>query len=126
MDVGPHPNQSKAADGKRPRRLEPDPATAPIVGRIFWKFLHGQGLYLIAEGLTKEGIPMPLRLRPGQEPPPQRDRLVEVGEADRVAIETAKRTIDDCDRRMARYRTTLDAGGDPQAMARSTGGRQRR
>jgi len=39
--------------------LEPDPATAPIVGRIFWEFLHGQGLYLIAEGLTKEGIPCP-------------------------------------------------------------------
>lgn len=59
VDVGPHPNPSKAADGKRLRRLEPDPATAPIVGRIFWEFLHGQGLYLIAEGLTKEGIPCP-------------------------------------------------------------------
>ncbi len=39
-------------------------------------------------------------------------------EADRVAIETAKRTVDDCDRRMARYRTTLDAGGDPEEIGR--------
>ncbi|MFC5814148.1 recombinase family protein [Nonomuraea harbinensis] len=58
-DVGPHPNPGKAADGKRLRRLEPDPVTAPIVARIFWEFLHGQGLYLIAEGLTREGIPCP-------------------------------------------------------------------
>jgi len=33
-DVGPHPNPSKAAEGKRLRRLEPDPITAPVVGRI--------------------------------------------------------------------------------------------
>ncbi|WP_204019077.1 hypothetical protein, partial [Sphaerimonospora thailandensis] len=39
-------------------------------------------------------------------------------EADRVAIEAAKRTIDDCDRWMARYRTTLDAGGDPQEIGK--------
>ncbi|MDH2426478.1 recombinase family protein [Sphaerisporangium sp. TRM90804] len=59
VDAGPHPNPSKAADGKRLHRLEPDPLTAPIVGRIFWEFLHGQGLYLIAEGLTREDIPSP-------------------------------------------------------------------
>ncbi|MEV4218809.1 recombinase family protein [Nonomuraea sp. NPDC049725] len=39
-------------------------------------------------------------------------------EADRIAIETAKRTVDDCDRRMARYRSTLDAGGDPEEIGR--------
>ena len=37
-------------------------------------------------------------------------------EAERVAIEAAKRTIDDCNRRMARYRSALDAGGDPQEI----------
>ncbi|GAA0917755.1 recombinase family protein [Nonomuraea longicatena] len=58
-DAGPHPNPSKAADGKRLRRLEPDPVTAPNVARIFAEFVQGQGLYLIAEGLTKEGVPCP-------------------------------------------------------------------
>jgi hypothetical protein len=37
-------------------------------------------------------------------------------EIDRVAIETAERTVDDCDHRMARGRTTLDAGGGPQEI----------
>jgi site-specific DNA recombinase len=59
MDAGPHPNPSKAADGKRLHRLEPDPLTAPNVTRIFEEFVQGQGLYLIAEGLTKEGVPCP-------------------------------------------------------------------
>lgn len=39
-------------------------------------------------------------------------------EAERVAIETAQRAVDDCDRRMARYRTTLDVGGDPEEIGR--------
>ncbi|MFI6392506.1 recombinase family protein [Nonomuraea sp. NPDC050540] len=43
-DIGPTPT--------RARRL-----TTPIVGRIFWEFVHGQWLYLIAEGLTREDIP---------------------------------------------------------------------
>ena len=30
-DAGPHPNPGKAADGQRLHRLEPDPATAPVV-----------------------------------------------------------------------------------------------
>src|SRR6266496_4539730 len=34
-DAGPHPNPSKAADGKYLRRLEPDPVAAPVVDRIF-------------------------------------------------------------------------------------------
>ena len=34
-DAGPYPNPGKAADGKRMRRLEPDPITAPIVPRIY-------------------------------------------------------------------------------------------
>ncbi|MEU1881423.1 recombinase family protein [Streptosporangium sp. NPDC020072] len=292
VDAGPHPDPSKAADGKRLRRLEPDPATAPVVERIFWEFLHGQGLYLIAEGLTRDDIPCPsaydrarnrhrsgiawsksavraillnprytgrqvwnrqreqeelldvydvtqghitklkwnpagqwvwsekvvheplvdteifervqallsVRERPATERKPRRtprpymlrgllhcgvctrrmegswnngrphhrcrfpaeyalankiehprtvyvredqildeldpwlcqiftpanlQRTVETlldtrnGEADRLAVETARRTIDDCDRRMVRYRTTLDAGGDSQEVGRS-------
>src|SRR3954451_20806366 len=58
-DAGPHPNPSKAAEGRRLHRLEPEPATAPTVARIFAEFLDGAGLHLIAEGLTRDGIPCP-------------------------------------------------------------------
>ncbi|WP_107502553.1 recombinase family protein [Streptomyces noursei] len=58
-DAGPHPNPAKAADGKRLHRLDPDPATAPVVVRIFTEYLHGKGLYAIAEGLTHDNIPCP-------------------------------------------------------------------
>ncbi|MGH3519349.1 MAG: recombinase family protein [Haloechinothrix sp.] len=58
-DAGPHPNPAKAADGKRLRRLEPDPVTAPIVGRIFQEYQSGRGLFSIAEELTRDGIPSP-------------------------------------------------------------------
>jgi site-specific DNA recombinase len=56
-DAGPHPNPAKAADGKRLHRLEPDPATGPAVVRIFAEYLAGRGLFAIAEGLTRDGIP---------------------------------------------------------------------
>jgi site-specific DNA recombinase len=59
VDAGPHPNPGKAADGKRLRRLEPDPLSAPVVQRIFAEYLSGRGLYAIAEGLTRDGIPCP-------------------------------------------------------------------
>src|SRR5437762_10566075 len=58
-DAGPHPNPAKAADGKRLHRLEPDPLTAPVVIRIFAEYLAGRGLFAIAEGLTRDGIPSP-------------------------------------------------------------------
>src|SRR5690606_13095499 len=59
VDAGPHPNPSKAAEGRRLHRLDPDPATAAVVRRIFDEFLNGAGLHLIAEGLTRDGIPCP-------------------------------------------------------------------
>ncbi len=58
-DLGPHPNPSKAADGKRLHGLTPDPATAPVVTRIFAEYLAGYGLFAIAEGLTRDNIPCP-------------------------------------------------------------------
>jgi DNA invertase Pin-like site-specific DNA recombinase len=52
-DAGPHPNPAKAADGRRLHRLEPDPAPAPVVQRIYrehrpagsagGQFLHRHG-----------------------------------------------------------------------------------
>jgi site-specific DNA recombinase len=58
-DAGPHPNPSKAADGKRLRRLEIDPVAAPIVQRIFDEYLTGKGYLNIAQGLTRDGVPSP-------------------------------------------------------------------
>jgi len=58
-DLGPHPNPAKAASGKRLRGLAPDPITAPVVERIFAEFCAGAGLYLIAEGLTRDGVACP-------------------------------------------------------------------
>jgi len=45
--------------GARLHRLETDPTAAPIVERIFAQYLSGRGLFAIAEGLTRDGIPSP-------------------------------------------------------------------
>lgn len=66
VDAGPHPNPAKAADGKRLYRLEPDPVTAPVVIRIFAEYLAGRGLFAIAEGLTRDGIPSPSQYDPAR------------------------------------------------------------
>jgi site-specific DNA recombinase len=68
VDAGPHPNPGKAAAGRRLHRLEPDPATEHVVRRIFGEFLSGAGIYLIAEGLTRDGIPCPSASDRGRNP----------------------------------------------------------
>jgi hypothetical protein len=40
-DAGPHPNKAHAAWGRRAHRLEPDPATAPVVQWMFAQRLAG-------------------------------------------------------------------------------------
>jgi site-specific DNA recombinase len=59
VDAGPHPNPAKAADGKRMHKLDLDPETAHVVRRIFAEFLGGRGIFAIAEGLTRDGVPSP-------------------------------------------------------------------
>jgi site-specific DNA recombinase len=59
IDVGPHPNPAKAADGKRLHALARDPQTADVVRRIFAEYLAGRGIKAIAEGLTGDDIPSP-------------------------------------------------------------------
>ncbi len=59
VDAGPHPHPGKAADGKRLRKLEADPVTAPVVRRIFREYLMGFGIFAIAQRLTAEGIACP-------------------------------------------------------------------
>lgn len=58
-DAGPHPNPTKALDGRRLHQLEPDPVTSLVVKRIFRDYLAGRGLFAIAEALTAEGILSP-------------------------------------------------------------------
>jgi site-specific DNA recombinase len=65
-DGGPHPNPAKAANGQRLRHLEPDPSTAALVERIFAEYLNGTGLYAIAEGLTRDGVPCPSAADPAR------------------------------------------------------------
>jgi DNA invertase Pin-like site-specific DNA recombinase len=59
VDLGPHPNPAKAADGRRLHGLALCEETAPVVVRIFTEFVGGKGLYAIAEGLTRDGVPCP-------------------------------------------------------------------
>ncbi len=59
VDVGPHPNPGKSAQGITIKRLEPNPTTAPVVRRVFHEFLNGYGLHAIAQRLTSDGIPSP-------------------------------------------------------------------
>ncbi|WP_206119940.1 recombinase family protein [Cellulomonas sp. HD19AZ1] len=65
-DAGPHPNRSKAAAGQRAHRLEPDPVTAPHVGRIFDLYVAGDGFRAIAQRLTDDGIPSPSAYDPAR------------------------------------------------------------
>lgn len=58
-DAGPHPNPSKAADGRRLHRLEPNPLTAPYVQRIYAEYLAGAGIHAIAERLNRDGVLCP-------------------------------------------------------------------
>jgi site-specific DNA recombinase len=58
-DAGPHPNPAKAAIGARVHRLDLDPQAAPVVARIFARYLEGRGIYAIAEEVTRDGIACP-------------------------------------------------------------------
>jgi site-specific DNA recombinase len=64
----PHPNKSKASAGTHLRTLEPDPATAPVVLRIFELFDQGVGYRSIAVRLETEGIPSPGEVGPTRHP----------------------------------------------------------
>jgi DNA invertase Pin-like site-specific DNA recombinase len=59
VDAGPHPNRAHAAWGRRARRLEPDPQTAPIVQWIFTQRLAGHSMARITRALNDMHIPCP-------------------------------------------------------------------
>ncbi|GAA0652580.1 hypothetical protein GCM10009535_33680 [Streptomyces thermocarboxydovorans] len=58
-DAGTHPNPAKAAAGQRLHKLEPDPATARVVLRIFTMYVDGMSDEAIALRLNHDGIPCP-------------------------------------------------------------------
>src|SRR6266851_8134797 len=58
-DAGPHPNKAHAAWGRRAHRLEPDPATAPVVRWMFAQRLAGHSMARIARALNDAGIACP-------------------------------------------------------------------
>ena len=68
VDLGPHPNPAKAADGRRLLGLALDEPAAAVVARIFTEFLDGAGIFAIAEGLTRDGIRCPSAHDPTRNP----------------------------------------------------------
>jgi site-specific DNA recombinase len=68
VDLGPHPNPAKAADGRMLHGLAPDPVAAPVVVRIFAEYIRGNGLYAIAERLNRDGILSPSAHDPERNP----------------------------------------------------------
>jgi hypothetical protein len=68
VDGDPHPNPAKARSGQRLRTFDLDPASAPVVRRIFDEFLSGSGLGKIAAGLVADGVPSPSAHDPERNP----------------------------------------------------------
>jgi site-specific DNA recombinase len=68
VDAGPHPNKAHAAWGRRARRLEPDPATAPVVRWMFAQRRAGHSLARITRALNDAGIPCPSAADPERNP----------------------------------------------------------
>jgi hypothetical protein len=67
-DAGPHPNKAHAAWGRRAHRLEPDPATAPVVAWMFAQRLAGHSAARITRALNDAGIPCPSAADPKRNP----------------------------------------------------------
>ncbi|BCB83125.1 hypothetical protein Psuf_004380 [Phytohabitans suffuscus] len=68
VDAGPHPNAAHARWGRRLRRLEPDPATAPYVRWMFAQRLAGRSVAGIARRLNEMGVACPSAVDPGRNP----------------------------------------------------------
>ena len=67
-DAGPHPNKAHAAWGRRAHRLEPDPATAPVVRWMFAQRLAGHSAARITRALNDAGVPCPSAADPSRNP----------------------------------------------------------
>jgi len=67
-DAGPHPNKAHAAWGRRAHKLEPDPATAPVVTWMFTQRLAGHSAARITRALNDSGVPCPSAADPARNP----------------------------------------------------------
>jgi len=67
-DAGPHPNKAHAAWGRRAHKLEPDPATAPVVRWMFAQRLAGHSAARITRALNDAGVPCPSAADPARNP----------------------------------------------------------
>jgi site-specific DNA recombinase len=67
-DAGPHPNKAHAAWGRRARRLEPDPLTAPVVKWMFAQRLAGHSVARITRALNDTATPCPSASDPKRNP----------------------------------------------------------
>jgi len=67
-DAGPHPNKVHASWGRRAHRLEPDPATAPVVKWMFAQRLAGHSVARITRALNDAVIPCPSAADPKRNP----------------------------------------------------------
>ena len=74
-DAGPHPNKAHAAWCRRARRLEPDPATAPVMAWMFVQRLAGHSAARITRALNDAEVPCPSAAAPGRNPAPDRYRV---------------------------------------------------
>jgi hypothetical protein len=66
-DAGPHPDKAHAAWGRRAHRLEPDPATAPVVRWMFAQPLAGHSAVVVAIWAPTNHSRGRLRIRLGHE-----------------------------------------------------------
>jgi hypothetical protein len=86
VDLGPHPNPAKAADGRMLHGLAPDPQVAPVVERIFTEFLARPRPVPHRRGAHGGRDRLPVRSWSCPQSPPQRYRLVQgrgAGDPDR-------------------------------------------
>jgi site-specific DNA recombinase len=67
-DAGPHPNKAHAAWGRRARRLEPDPLTAPVVKWMFAQRLAGHSVARITRALNDTATLCPSASDPKRNP----------------------------------------------------------
>jgi hypothetical protein len=66
VDAGSHPNRAHAQWGRRLRRLDPDPVTAPHVRWMFAQRRAGRSIAGIARELNERGVPChPVQIRSG-------------------------------------------------------------
>lgn len=119
VDTGlPHPNRSKAAAGAQLRTLHPDPATAPIVRRIFQLYDEGHGFHSIARLLEHDGLPSPGEIGATRHP---RSAGVWGGAAVRAILINPRYLGHQVAGRLRRYDELLDAND----VALGTSSRQR-